>query len=727
MQDGFTKYAQCFPIRNKEATTTAQSIIDHWISQYGCPAALHSDQGTEFKNQVWVELCDRLQIKKTTTPGYSPQSNLVERWHRVLNAIMRIYLEREDPGWLKVAPLATLAYNTKVHSTTGVSPFEAWYGRRARLPVDLIMQTPDKQYDTADAYIVEAQDRFSQMFKWMRANGKATFHRNAKFYSGRFNTYKPDDLVWVFCSKRVPGKSLKLTDCWQGPWKCVDRVADVLISVVPALQKGRKRTVHITRCAPYLGPKDGKTVWIQDEAVLDDMGDELAEEIGGERDIEDDLITPVQRSELKVPVVYAPEPQEMMKDVAGASRLPLMPLPIQSVPVKKPLVEMTKRKRGMTESLELEFVKKEKKKKKTKSIQAALSVRTQPKRRVTEEIHPAARTEKKKKYFEQAGGEKRKPEGIFSDGTERERKRKTEEILDTDSTSMSGSVMSSGDMTVASTTATAATSTTSRRKTDRERSKLKIKEERPRSRSSQRKDTKLKYKDFAASTITTSDDEDAEMRVTEKKPSRPKTKYVRDAHLRTPLPSDHENDDIVKVKPDKVTKLVIQDEDTITIARGPVSHDANTCAAVASQPTVIPITSGSIPTQRTDSNTGAARKAWDIRTDTKIQLPANKTTPVDLELSLELHPDLALLVLGQTGLTKHGLHVKPLVIDCKTRDKIQLHIHNHNPDTRYLTKGQRIATCFVIGLLDATFVLQSVQETELTTANCAFVDVHAEV
>ena len=564
------------------------------------------------------------------------------------------------------------------------------------------------------------------MFKWMRANGKATFHRNAKFYSGRFNTYKPDDLVWVFCSKRVPGKSLKLTDCWQGPWKCVDRVADVLISVVPALQKGRKRTVHITRCAPYLGPKDGKTVWIQDEAVLDDMGDELAEEVGGERDIEDDLITPVQRSELRVPVVYAPEPQAMMKDVAGASRLPLMPLPIQSVPVKKPLVEMTKRKREMTESVEPEIVKKEKKKKKTKPVQAALPVRTQPKRGATEEIAQATRTQKKKKHFEKVGGEKRKPEGIFSDGTERESKRKTEEILDTDSTSMSGSVISSGDMTVASTAATAATSTTSRRKKDRDRSELKVKEERPRSRSSQRKETKLKYKDFAASTFTTSEDEDAEMRVTEKKPSRSKPKYVRDAHLRTPLPSDHENDDIVKIEPDKVTKLIIQDGDTISTARGPVSHGASTCAAVASQPTVIPIMSGSIPTQRTDTTTGAARKAWDIRTDTKIQLPANKTTPVDLELSLELHPELALFVLGQTGLTKHGLHVKPLVIDCKTRDKIQLHIHNHNPDTRYLTKGQRIATCFVIGLLDATFVLQSVQESELTTANCAFVDVHAE-
>ena len=36
IQDGFTKFAQC--------------IIDHWISQYGCSVALHSDQGKESKN-----------------------------------------------------------------------------------------------------------------------------------------------------------------------------------------------------------------------------------------------------------------------------------------------------------------------------------------------------------------------------------------------------------------------------------------------------------------------------------------------------------------------------------------------------------------------------------------------------------------------------------------------------------------------------------------------------
>ena len=88
---------------------------------------------------------------------------------------MRTYLERDDPGWLKVISLACLAYNSKVHSTTKISPFEAWYGRRARLLIDLIMKTPDKKYDTADAFVIDCQDRFAQMFQAMRDNGKTTF------------------------------------------------------------------------------------------------------------------------------------------------------------------------------------------------------------------------------------------------------------------------------------------------------------------------------------------------------------------------------------------------------------------------------------------------------------------------------------------------------------------------------------------------------------------------
>ena len=96
VEDGFTKYSCAYAIPNKEATTVAKTLLDEYLCIFGLPAKIHSDNGGKFVNQVIEQLLDRLQIKKSTTPTYNPQSNLVERWHRTLNAMLRIFMERED-------------------------------------------------------------------------------------------------------------------------------------------------------------------------------------------------------------------------------------------------------------------------------------------------------------------------------------------------------------------------------------------------------------------------------------------------------------------------------------------------------------------------------------------------------------------------------------------------------------------------------------------------------
>ena len=58
MQDGFSRYSIGVPIPEKSAEVVASKLLDRWILNFGCPAQLHSDQGTEFKNKVWDELCD---------------------------------------------------------------------------------------------------------------------------------------------------------------------------------------------------------------------------------------------------------------------------------------------------------------------------------------------------------------------------------------------------------------------------------------------------------------------------------------------------------------------------------------------------------------------------------------------------------------------------------------------------------------------------------------------
>ena len=83
-----------FPEEKKEAATVARVLTDEYCSKFGFSKTIKSDNIKEFVNNLWQELCERLQIKKTTTLTYNPQSNIVERWHRTLNNMLKVFMER---------------------------------------------------------------------------------------------------------------------------------------------------------------------------------------------------------------------------------------------------------------------------------------------------------------------------------------------------------------------------------------------------------------------------------------------------------------------------------------------------------------------------------------------------------------------------------------------------------------------------------------------------------
>ena len=92
----------------------------------------------------------------------------------------------------------------------------------------------------------------------MRRNQKGMFERNAKLYTGNLDKFKIDDIVWYFCSVKVPNKPTKITDMWIGPFKITSKVAPVLVGVKPADYEGDERMVHVARLRPYYGPKDSR-------------------------------------------------------------------------------------------------------------------------------------------------------------------------------------------------------------------------------------------------------------------------------------------------------------------------------------------------------------------------------------------------------------------------------------------------------------------------------------
>ena len=305
VEDGFTRHANAYPLRNKEAATVARVLMDEYCSEYGFPQEIHSDNGGEFVNSIWEELCERLQIKKTTTPTYNPNSNIVERWHRTLNMMMKVFLERDDKEWVKYLPAMVMAYNTKVNSSTGVTPFFATFGREARLPVDLILPTPGEQPVGMNEHVDLAIKRFQRIYTFMRQNQEAVIRRNAKLYTGKVETYAENQKVWYLCPRKVASKPRKLTDEWVGPYKIVKQVAEVLYKIRPCDYEGPEITVHAARLLAYK-PNTTMKSRIPVNLRTDDQGDELGEEIHPPRievDLDKELGVPVRLAYPEVDIV----------------------------------------------------------------------------------------------------------------------------------------------------------------------------------------------------------------------------------------------------------------------------------------------------------------------------------------------------------------------------------------------------------------------------------------
>ena len=81
----FTKWAETYPVPDHTALTVADKIVDEFKSRFRVPLEIHTDQGREFESQLLSRLCETLQIMKTRTCPYRPQSDgLVERFNRTL-------------------------------------------------------------------------------------------------------------------------------------------------------------------------------------------------------------------------------------------------------------------------------------------------------------------------------------------------------------------------------------------------------------------------------------------------------------------------------------------------------------------------------------------------------------------------------------------------------------------------------------------------------------------
>ena len=105
-------YTMAVVIPSKSAEVIVKAYMDHVYSIFGGSSCMLTDNGSEFRNDVFDEVCDKLGLKRVYSPVYTPHSNgKLEGFHHFFKACISKHIRGNQLEWDEIIPLATAAYN----------------------------------------------------------------------------------------------------------------------------------------------------------------------------------------------------------------------------------------------------------------------------------------------------------------------------------------------------------------------------------------------------------------------------------------------------------------------------------------------------------------------------------------------------------------------------------------------------------------------------------------
>ena len=155
--DKLTKYAEFIPFREDYTTQDlAFILLDRLIRYHGIPKSITSDRDKLFKSKYWGTLLSLLGTKRKLSTSHHPQTDgQTERINQVLETYLRHYVNNRQDNWVKLLPLAQLAYNNKRSDTTAYTPFYANHGKHPNLFLQGDTNTPTDAINASAAELVK--------------------------------------------------------------------------------------------------------------------------------------------------------------------------------------------------------------------------------------------------------------------------------------------------------------------------------------------------------------------------------------------------------------------------------------------------------------------------------------------------------------------------------------------------------------------------------------------
>jgi len=138
MIDRFSRWPEAIPLTEISAESIVTAFYTHWVSRYGSPINITTDQGPQFEASLFKALTNVIGCERIRTSAYHPASNgILERWHRTLKTAIMCH---KSDDWMESFPSVLLGLRSCFKKDLNASPAELLFGTTLRIPGEFFIE-----------------------------------------------------------------------------------------------------------------------------------------------------------------------------------------------------------------------------------------------------------------------------------------------------------------------------------------------------------------------------------------------------------------------------------------------------------------------------------------------------------------------------------------------------------------------------------------------------------